>query len=71
MLCPHIMLYESLKSDDKLKPITTIVKGLDIKEVNELLKFESLVDRSKSWGKYIIATLIPTAISILKLVWKV
>jgi len=64
------LLYESFQSDDKLNPLTSIEKGLDIKDVNDFLKSESLADRLKAWGTYVIATIIPIVISVIELIWK-
>jgi len=64
------LLYESFQSDDKLNPLTSIEKGLDIKDVNDFLKSESLADRLKAWGTYVIATIIPIVISVIQLIWK-
>jgi hypothetical protein len=52
--------------------ITPYLQGqliLSIIYVNDFLKSQSLVDTLKAWGKYIIATIIPTAVSKIQLIW--
>ncbi len=62
-------VYDSFQRDDKLEPITYIVKELDIQNAESFLKSQSLVDKMKTWVTYIIASVIPTVISVIQLIW--
>ena len=66
---PIRSVYESFQRDDKLEPITYIVKELDIQNAESFLKSQSLVDKMKTWVTYIIASVIPTVISVIQLIW--
>jgi hypothetical protein len=60
-------IYEAFEGDDKLLPISRISTVLNIQETEKLLVRESALHKIKSWGTYVIASVIPTVVSLIQM----